>query len=112
MKRLAYEARFSVREFRLSSGRRPRRPTACEGAGRYGASPGKAGLVITLWVALQVPHPASAEPAFGGNCLSCHSASQTNALYIIAEDATADPDESGTGAPDRGTLPVFQVFRG
>jgi hypothetical protein len=56
--------------------------------------------------------PASAEPAWGRHCLSCHSQLQPNALWVIGADAIADPDESQTGAPDRGPLPVFQAYRG
>ena len=53
---------------------------------------------------------ASAEPAWGRNCLSCHDYLLTNTIYIFGEDLYADPDESGTGAPDRGSLPVFQTL--
>ena len=56
--------------------------------------------------------PVSAEPAWGNNCLSCHGQLQQNWLFVFGEDTTADPDESNTGAPDRGTLPVFQAYRG
>ena len=33
-------------------------------------------------------------------------------LNVVNHDTTADPDESGTGATDRGTLKVFQVVAG
>jgi hypothetical protein len=56
--------------------------------------------------------PAFAEPAFGGNCLSCHSQLQTNNIVVFNYDTLADPNESATGAPDRGVLPVFQAMRG
>ena len=55
---------------------------------------------------------APAEPAFGGNCLSCHGEWLTDTLYLFGENTIADPDESGTGAPDRGPLPVFKAYRG
>ena len=56
--------------------------------------------------------PVLAEPAFGNNCLSCHSQLQTDKLVIFGQDTMADPNESATGAPDRGVLPVFQALRG
>jgi len=67
-------------------------------------------VLIVCW--LGAAAPSRAEPAFGANCLSCHSQLQTNKIVVFNEDATADPDESGTGAPDRGVLPVFQAMRG
>lgn len=67
-------------------------------------------LLVACWLGLAVP--VRAEPAFGANCLSCHSQLQTNKIVVFAEDTTADPDESATGAPDRGTLPVFQAMLG
>jgi hypothetical protein len=65
-----------------------------------------------LWLMLGSAGTAAAAPAWGGNCLSCHGSWQTNTLFVIGEDTTANPDESQTGAPDRGTLKVFQAFRG
>jgi hypothetical protein len=56
--------------------------------------------------------PAYAEPAFGNNCLSCHSQLQTDKIVIFNEDIYADPDESATGAADRGLLQVFLASRG
>lgn len=56
--------------------------------------------------------PALAEPVWGGNCLSCHNELVPAVLDVIGEDTTADPDESATGAPDRGTLKVFQAAAG
>ena len=56
--------------------------------------------------------PAAAEPAWGKSCLSCHDSLLTGRLFVYGEDTLADPDENATGAPDRGTLPVFQVQRG
>ena len=69
-------------------------------------------ISLAFLLALSMLRTASAEPAFGGNCLSCHNQLLTDALYIFGEETTADPDESGTGAPDRGVLPVFQACRG
>jgi diguanylate cyclase (GGDEF)-like protein len=50
--------------------------------------------------------PAQAEPAFGANCLSCHSQLQTNKIVVLNEDATADPRFAAnplvTGAPRIG----------
>jgi hypothetical protein len=65
-----------------------------------------------MLLVLCMARPALAEPAWGKNCLSCHGQLQTSSLFVFGEDTTADPDESATGAPDRGTLPVFQVYRG
>ena len=56
--------------------------------------------------------PASAEPAWGANCLSCHGGLVPETLFVFGEDTVADPDESATGAPDRGTLKVFEALRG
>jgi hypothetical protein len=55
---------------------------------------------------------AAFEPAWGGNCLSCHDLWQTNVIEVFGHDAIADPDESATGAPDRGPLKVFRTYRG
>lgn len=54
----------------------------------------------------------SAEPAWGAGCLSCHSVLIEGVVAVAGEDTQADPDESGTGATDRGILPVFQVAPG
>jgi hypothetical protein len=54
----------------------------------------------------------SAAPAWGGNCLACHDDLMVSTLQVTFEDFVADPDESGTGAPDRGPLKVFQVAQG
>jgi hypothetical protein len=56
--------------------------------------------------------PAAAEPAWGNNCLQCHGVLLSDTIFVIGEDLTADPNESATGAPDRGPLPVFQAPRG
>jgi hypothetical protein len=57
--------------------------------------------------------PASAfEPAWGGNCLSCHGLLQTGVIQVFGENTISDPDESATGAPDRGPLKVFRTYRG
>lgn len=69
-------------------------------------------LPVVLLLSLGGVHTALAEPAWGGNCLSCHGELQPDALDVFGEDTVADPDESGTGAPDRGTLKVFQAAPG
>ncbi len=55
---------------------------------------------------------AAGEPPWGANCLACHGQWQPNYLSVVGYDLLADPDESATGAPDRGTLKVFRGFRG
>jgi hypothetical protein len=55
---------------------------------------------------------ATAEPAWGTDCLSCHGLWQSNVIQVFGNDSSADPDESATGAPDRGTLKVFRAYRG
>ncbi|MHC4697156.1 MAG: IPTL-CTERM sorting domain-containing protein [Planctomycetota bacterium] len=71
-----------------------------------------ANLPVVLLLVLCAVRTAQAEPAWGVNCLSCHDEWQVGALYLSGEDTVADPDESATGAPDRGPLPVFQVAPG
>ena len=68
--------------------------------------------LVALFAALGVARAAAFEPAFGSNCLSCHGALQSNVLSVTGYNTTADPDESATGAPDRGTLKVFRACRG
>lgn len=55
---------------------------------------------------------AVAEPAWGGNCLACHGQLVSDRLWVLDADGLADPDESATGAPDRGPRPVYQMQRG
>lgn len=69
-------------------------------------------LPVVLLLVLLTASVSRAEPAWGGNCLGCHSDLQTDTLVVFGEDTTADPDESETGAPDRGTLKVFEVDPG
>jgi hypothetical protein len=69
-------------------------------------------LAVLLLPLLWVAHPAQGEPAWGVNCLSCHGTWQTDAVQMFGEDTIADPDESATGAPDRGPLKVFQATAG
>jgi hypothetical protein len=66
-------------------------------------------VFLLTWCLVQ---PASAEPVWGANCLSCHNVLLPNTIFVVGEDTTADPDESATGAPDRGILQVFQAPRG
>jgi len=63
---------------------------------------------VLAW-ALCLSRAAVAEPAWGRNCLSCHDYLLSGTIYIVGEDLYADPDESATGALDRGSLPVFQT---
>ncbi len=63
-------------------------------------------------LALCVVGPVQAEPAWGSDCRNCHGYMLTNVVNMLGEDLIADPDESGTGDPDRGPLPVFQARRG
>jgi hypothetical protein len=69
-------------------------------------------LSAVLLLTLAAARPALAEPAWGRNCLACHNQLQTGLITIIGEDTIADPDESATGAPDHGPLPVFQTSCG
>jgi len=67
-------------------------------------------MAAGVLLALTAPR-AGAEPAFGGNCLSCHSIWQSDVVTIVGADGELDPDESGTGSPDRGLLPYFAAAR-
>jgi len=69
------------------------------------------GATVMVLAVLAV-RAASAAPAWGGNCLSCHGQLLPQTLSVFDYDTLADPDESLTGAPDRGILPVFQAARG
>ncbi len=69
-------------------------------------------LPVIAWLMFGLARSALAEPAWGVNCLSCHGVWYADAIQVYGEDLIADPDESGTGAPDRGPLPVFQVAAG
>jgi len=68
-------------------------------------------LAVVLMLA-SAARTASAAPAWGANCASCHGVSQPETLYVFGEDAETDPDESQTGAPDRGLLRTFWVSPG
>ena len=69
-------------------------------------------LTVVLLPVLGVARLAWAEPAWGVNCLSCHGEMPIDLLVVIGEDTMADPDETNTGAPDRGLLKVFDAYRG
>ncbi len=71
-------------------------------------------LLCPLMLALltETDRVAVAAPAWGGDCLSCHGVAISGLVTLQGFDGTADPDESGTGAPDRGPLPVYEVYRG
>ena len=69
-------------------------------------------LTIVILPMLCATRPTWAEPAWGVNCLGCHGEMQMDMLVVIGEDTTADPDETNTGAPDRGILKTFEAYRG
>jgi len=69
-------------------------------------------LPLVLGVLLWRTRAAQAAPAWGGNCLSCHAQVSPSPLVVVDPDTLADPDETATGAPDRGTLKVFYGYRG
>jgi len=74
-------------------------------------------LILLLGVGAVALHlgtapPAGAAPPWGGACLSCHGEWADGAIGIVGSDGLADPDESATGAPDRGSLSVFRVRAG
>jgi hypothetical protein len=69
-------------------------------------------LLAVFLLACCLARPAAAEPAWGSNCLRCHGVLLADTIFVVGEDTSADPDESGTGAPDRGMLPVFWAPRG
>ena len=59
--------------------------------------------------------PAAARPHFGQSCTDCHGATEppvAGALQLINFNGLIDPDESITGATDRGLLKFFEVFPG
>lgn len=59
--------------------------------------------------------PAEALPNFGRNCGDCHGGGPppaAGALELINFNGLVDPDESFTGATDRGLLKFFDVFPG
>jgi len=70
-------------------------------------------MVVCL-CALGLAGEALARPNFGRNCKNCHSAGEPvlGALSVGNYDALFDPDESGTGATDRGPLKTFVVTPG
>jgi len=68
-------------------------------------------LLLSLTFVMTSARSAFAEPAWGVNCLSCHGDLQLDMLWLLGEDTTADPDESSTGALDRGLLKVYDAYR-
>lgn len=68
--------------------------------------------MLSMIVLFAVTAPAMAEPAWGASCLSCHGQWQAGSLAVIDADGLVDPDESSTGAPDRGPLPTFRTSPG
>jgi hypothetical protein len=73
---------------------------------------GRAFIPVTVLLGLGLAQASAFEPAFGGNCLSCHGLLQTGVIQVFGQNTIADPDESATGAPDRGPLKVFRTYRG
>lgn len=71
-------------------------------------------LLTILVVGLFATPAAVARPFFARNCSMCHAASPpVDAVpEVINFDGFADPDESGTGATDRGLLKLFTVEPG
>jgi hypothetical protein len=69
-------------------------------------------LPVVLVTTLSGERPVQAEPAWGGNCLACHDLMLDNLIEFVDADGMVDPDESGTGAPDRGLRPFFKAYRG
>ncbi len=70
------------------------------------------GPLVALAVASLWSSEALGAPAWGSNCLSCHGAWQPEIAVVFGEDTTANPNESLTGAPDRGVLKAFEVPAG
>lgn len=58
--------------------------------------------------------PAIARPHYSRDCFNCHFGTPPNPLApeAVGWDAMADPDESLTGAPDRGALKVYTAAPG
>ena len=71
-----------------------------------------AAAAVVLLIGLGPVAISRAAPAWGSNCLACHGQISSGTLQVIDADGTADPDESATGAPDRGVLKYFQGYRG
>lgn len=69
-------------------------------------------LTLILTIAAFLAPAATAEPVWGANCLSCHNVRLDDALVIFNADGTINPNESATGAPDRGILDFFRAPRG
>ena len=67
---------------------------------------------VVLLLVLCLASPGLAEPVWGTNCLSCHGEFQSDTIFVLGGDGTVDPDEGGTGAPDRGTLMFFEAVAG
>jgi hypothetical protein len=66
---------------------------------------------LRLMVLMSTP-VLEAAPPWGANCLNCHNVPLQTSLTVFGEDGFVDPDESATGAPDRGLRKVFQVAPG
>jgi hypothetical protein len=68
-------------------------------------------LTIILTLAASLTPTATAEPVWGMNCLSCHNVRLDDAIVLFSADGTVNPNESATGAPDRGILEFFRAPR-
>jgi PEP-CTERM motif len=71
-------------------------------------------LATCAAVCLLTASTALARPNFGRGCSDCHGGGEppVPAMQIIGFDGMADPDESATGATDRGMLKFFEVTPG
>ncbi len=71
-------------------------------------------LALCASVVLLAGTIASARPNFGRNCSDCHNGGEpaVPALSVVGFDGMVDPDESATGATDRGLLKFFEVAPG
>jgi hypothetical protein len=69
-------------------------------------------LVFALAWLVRTSPVASAAPAWGANCLSCHSLLTPSPLTVARYGYVADPAEGPGGGPDRGPLKTFVGFRG
>ena len=75
----------------------------------------RSGLVVCGAVCLLAASNALGKPNYGRNCSDCHDGGPppvAGALEVRNFNGLVDPDESGTGATDRGLLKFFEVAPG
>ncbi|MEE9295164.1 MAG: PEP-CTERM sorting domain-containing protein [Phycisphaerae bacterium] len=75
----------------------------------------RSGLVVCGAVCLLAGSTALGRPNYGRNCRDCHGGGPppvAGALEVLNFNGLVDPDESGTGATDRGLLKFFEVAPG